>query len=255
MKRGVLFFVLVFFSFVLSEKVLGDVPTIVIDGEVVASVAEPDSDSVVNRACAFMLDICMDDSHGYNLEHGWGPEYNCSALVATCYRVAGCDMPIHSTADMPDVLPQYGFTDVTSMVDLNTGAGLEKGDILWMRHPTGGMGHTELYVGSDMMAGAHGLGHNDTIPGDQDGNEISVVPFFSYHWERVFRPPASLCSPAIVIEDVTEPIVMDDGIVIEPIISDDVVVNDVTKMTEFGERTVSDVGLMWYCCFKKLYCF
>ena len=193
-------------------------PTIVIDGEVVASVAEPDSDSVVNRACAFMLDICMDDSHGYNLEHGWGPEYNCSALVATCYRVAGCDMPIHSTADMPDVLPQYGFTDVTSMVDLNTGAGLEKGDILWMRHPTGGMGHTELYVGSDMMAGAHGLGHNDTIPGDQDGNEISVTAYANLNWQRVYRPPLTFVS-SIIIEDIYEPSIiienLDDGIVIK----------------------------------------
>ena len=252
MKRSCVLLFIVLFVF--CNTVYADIPSIVIDGEVVTTV--PD-ESVVDKAVAFAMDIAMDDSHGYsNGSEFAGPgTYNCIGLVLKSYQVAGYDMGFCWIGALPDKLLSYGFTDVTDIVDVRTGAGAQKGDVFWMMHEGGKHGHTEIMGDNGVLIGARGLGNNDTIPGDQDGNEISVVPFFSYHWERVFRPPASLCSPAIVIEDVTEPIVMDDGIVIEPIISDDVVVNDVTKMTEFGERTVSDVGLMWYCCFKKLYCF
>ena len=187
---------------------------ITIDGDVVLSEEVPSQEtndpclmSVVDRAVSFAVDVANDDAnHGYNIDHGWGPgEYHCIGLVMTAYTMAGYDMGKAWTGHMPERLAKYGFYDVTGSVDLRTGAGLQKGDILWMMHPGGKHGHTELYAGDGLLVGARGLGVNDQIPGDQDGTEVSVIPYTNLSWQRAFRPPAWLCRPPISIETIYVP--------------------------------------------------
>src|SRR5699024_3881642 len=74
--------------------------------------------------------------------------------------------------------------DVTSEADFKTGAGLEKGDVLWLiredKH-----GHTEMYIGNGQMVGARE--DQDGKAGDSSGNEISVIAYQNMSWQRVFR--------------------------------------------------------------------
>ena len=209
--------------FIFSISVYGqNVPSIVIDGKVVETTYIPDS--VVDTAVDWAVAVANDDVHwGYHWTDGWGGQgYHCIGFVISAYKAAGYDMGACQCVKFPERSMRYGFTDVTSIVDLNTGAGLEKGDVLWMEHPGGKHGHVELYIGDGMLAGARGLGINNDILGDQDGSEISVIPYTNLNFQRAFRPPDNLKS-SIVIEDVvsvTEPIVIEeieDPIIIESV--------------------------------------
>lgn len=90
--------------------------------------------SVIEKAVQWAVDVANDDSYYYSWG-GRGPYgYDCSFFVITAYEKAG--VPVYSeggatyTGNMYDVFLRYGFEDVTSSVNLNTGAGTKKGDVL-----------------------------------------------------------------------------------------------------------------------------
>jgi hypothetical protein len=220
--------------------VYADIPSIIIDGVVVESIPE---ESVVDKAVNFAMDIANDDSHGYsNAKECSGPgTYNCIGLVMRSYQAAGYDMGFCWIGKMPERLMSYGFVDVTDSVDLRTGAGAQKGDVFWMMHPGNEHGHTEILGDDNVLIGARGLGHNDKIPGDQDGSEISVIPYTNLGWQRVYRPPASLRSPAIVVEQIQDPIVIEN-------VSTPIVVENVRHhyvMAERLEKNLVDCCHQW----------
>lgn len=144
----------------------------------------------VKKAIDWMLDLARDDSHGYDQDDRWGEygDYDCSSAVITAYQKAG--VPVKSsgatyTGNMRKVFLQCGFKDVTYMVDLRTGKGLQAGDVL-LNH----VHHTAMYVGDGLEAeasinefgGAHG-----GAPGDQTGREILVRAYRNYPWDCVLR--------------------------------------------------------------------
>lgn len=226
----------------MSLPVFGqEVPSIVIDGRVVETTYV--SDSVVDDAVNWAVAVANDDAHwGYHWTDGWGGQgYHCIGFVMSAYKAAGYDMGSCQCVKFPEKSARYGFVDVTSSVDLNSGAGLEKGDVLWMEHPGGKHGHVELYIGDGMLAGARGLGINNDIPGDQDGNEISVIPYTNLGWQRVYRPPASLRSPAIVVEQIQDPIVIEN--VSTPIVVENIHHHYV--MAERLEKNLVDCCHQW----------
>lgn len=143
----------------------------------------PAGSSVIDKACAWAVKIAEDDDHGYT-NGSWGPEYSCISLVMSAYTEAGLDVGKCNIDKLPDRLINKGFEDVTAKVDLKTGAGLAKGDIMWYvnadKH-----GHTELYIGGGQMVGARA--DTDGKPGDNKGDEISVVAYADLGWQRVFR--------------------------------------------------------------------
>lgn len=134
--------------------------------------------------------IAKDDTHGYSQAVRWGnPDYDCSSLVITCVQAAGIpvkDKGASYTGNMLSTFKACGFVDVTSRVNLATGSGLKRGDILLHRGK-----HTEIYIGNGKAVGAH-ISETGGITGkggDQTGREISVSAYRNYPWTNILRYP------------------------------------------------------------------
>lgn len=130
--------------------------------------------------------IANDDSHGYSQYSRWNPDYDCSSLVISAYQQAGVPVKDNGatyTGNMYTVFCRTGFKDVTDQVNIATGEGLLRGDVLLRT------GHTALYCGNgleveaacDEYGGIEGLN-----PGDQTGYEI-LVQFYNPNWQTVLR--------------------------------------------------------------------
>ena len=146
-------------------------------------------------ACAYdwAVKIASDQKHGYSQESRWGTpgivsDFDCSSLVISAYEQAG--VPLKSkgatyTGNLREVALACGFEDVTKKVNLNTGAGLKKGDIL-MYHKSGPIGHTALAGGDGKIVHARGQSYGSPSPGDQ-GSEIAVSAYYRGSWTTVLR--------------------------------------------------------------------
>lgn len=144
--------------------------------------------TIQEKALAWALQIAADQSHGYSQASRWGPDYDCSSFAISAYR-AGAGLPIdiskvNYTGNL-NGLKSYGFKDVTSSVNLNTGAGLQRGDILFY-HISGTNGHTALYAGNGQIVHARGQSYGSSRTGDQ-GTEIAVTEYYRGKWQHVLR--------------------------------------------------------------------
>lgn len=130
--------------------------------------------------------IANDNSHGYSQAVRWAPDYDCSSFVISALESAGFPMRAYGasyTGNMPQALDACGFVKVSG-VNLNTGEGLLKGDILLNRQT-----HTEIYIGDGKAVGAHSseTGGKYGKAGDQTGNEISVQTYRNKNYKEVWR--------------------------------------------------------------------
>lgn len=148
--------------------------------------------ALIDRAVDWAVGVANDNSHGYT-NGKWGPEYSCISLIMEAFTTAGLDLGKCNIDKLPNRLIGRGFEDVTAEVDLATGQGLAKGDILWYINQDN-HGHTEMYIGSGQMVGARG--DTDGKPGDSKGDEISVVAYQDLGWQRVFRIPGGYTNEA-----------------------------------------------------------
>ena len=89
-----------------------------------------------------LIKMCIRDSR-------WGnPNYDCSGLVIRSLEEAGIlakSSGATYTGNMPEVLPKIGFKDVVKSVDLATGSGMIRGDVLL------GNGHTAFYLSLSLI--------------------------------------------------------------------------------------------------------
>lgn len=89
----------------------------------------------IDKAVSWAVQIANDDSYRY-VWGGWGKAdggYDCGHLVITAYTQAGLNVKgagATYTGDMPKAFMSCGFKNVTSQVNLATGAGMLKGDVL-----------------------------------------------------------------------------------------------------------------------------
>ena len=107
-----------------------------------------------------------------------GGNRDCSRLIQTCYVVIGV-LPrgMHMwTGNERGILLENGFVEV-SLDEL------ERGDVLWVE------GHTEMYMGDGIQAGARRseYGTIDGEAGDQDGEEIARSEFDRWQWTSAYR--------------------------------------------------------------------
>ena len=143
--------------------------------------------TTVEKATRWMEDLAADPTHGYDQQYRWGEkgDYDCSSAVITAYRQAGVPLTCTYTGNMREDMLKKGFKDVTSKVNLTTGSGLKRGDVLLNT-----IHHTAMYCGNGMEveASINELGRaTGGKPGDQTGREILVRAYRNYPWNYVLR--------------------------------------------------------------------
>ena len=129
-----------------------------------------------------------DSAHGYDQANRWGPDYDCSSAVISAWELAGGPVKTRGatyTGNMRGIFLRCGFEDVTDAVDLNSGTGLQRGDVLLnVQH------HTAMYCGNGMEVEAS-INENGGVtggqPGDQTGREFLVRTYRNYPWDCVLR--------------------------------------------------------------------
>lgn len=135
-----------------------------------------------------MEELAKDNSHGYDQIRRWGPDYDCSSAVIASWEEAG--VPVHKngatfTGNMLYSFLKSGFVNVTKTVDLRTGKGLVRGDVLLnIKH------HTAMYAGNgkEVEASINELGTaTGGKTGDQTGKEILIRNYRNYPWDCVLR--------------------------------------------------------------------
>ena len=154
--------------------------------------------TVVEKAVRFMEETAANDEHGYDQESRWGtPDYDCSSLVISAYKHAGLALASTYTGNMKADFLAHGFSDVTRKVNLATGQGMKRGDVLLHER-----NHTAMYVGAGMIVHASGNEFGKATggqPGDQTGREICKTYYFNYGssgWDCVLRYEGKDAAPA-----------------------------------------------------------
>ena len=144
--------------------------------------------SKAERAISQIEAWAADNSHGYDQANRWGPDYDCSSAVISAWELAGVPVKTNGatyTGNMRGVFLRCGFEDVTAGVDLATGAGLQRGDVLLnIQH------HTAMYCGNGMEVEAsinETGGVTGGMTGDQTGREFLARPYRNYPWDCVLR--------------------------------------------------------------------
>ena len=144
----------------------------------------------IKKTIDWATNIANDNTHGYNNNKNLiRPEdYNCIELVLTAYEKANIPIwdscNIYGTVNMDPELLKVGFISVINDVNVNTGEGLEPGDIL-VAYDEGKTSHTEMYIGNGMLVGARG--DDDGQPGDSGGGEIAISGYSNMGWNHVLR--------------------------------------------------------------------
>ena len=146
--------------------------------------------SKIESAVSWMESKAKDNRHGYDQRYRWGEkgDYDCSAAVITAWEQAGVLVKTNGatyTGNMYDAFYFCGFKDVTASVNLSTGAGLRRGDVLLNKRK-----HTAMYCGNGLEVEAsinENGGITGGIPGDQTGREFLIRAYRNYPWDCVLR--------------------------------------------------------------------
>jgi len=164
-------------------------------------VTKTSTESTINAAVSQMEAWANDDSHGYDQQYRWGErgDFDCSAAVIQAWQNAGVPVKTKGatyTGNMRSVFLGCGFKDVTSLVNLTNGSGLQRGDVLLNY-----LNHTAMYCGNGQEVEASINEYGTTTggrPGDQTGREFLIRPYRNYPWNCVLRYVGSGTSSAVV---------------------------------------------------------
>lgn len=144
----------------------------------------------IEKATKQMEAWAADNSHGYDQRWRWGEkgDFDCSAAVITAWENAGVPVKTNGatyTGNMLSAFKKSGFKDITSAINLSTGEGLIRGDVLLN---TGK--HTAMYCGNgyEVEASVNELGKaTGGTPGDQTGREFLKRTYRNYPWTHILR--------------------------------------------------------------------
>jgi cell wall-associated NlpC family hydrolase len=149
---------------------------------------QTDEDSKkVESAVQWMIDIANDDTHGYDQDNRWSPDYDCSSFVISGYEQAGIPLKTNGatyTGDLKEVALNTGFKEVDWGNDPSK---LVRGDIILNY-----VHHVCCYIGDGKIVQASinelGTAHGGQT-GDQTGKEIYIRDYYVYSsgWDCVLR--------------------------------------------------------------------
>lgn len=146
------------------------------------------AEKIREAAAAWAEATAYDARHGYDQGSRWGPDYDCSSLVITAYKKAGVPLTCTYTGNMKADMLSHHFCDVTASVNLATGGGLLRGDVLLHE-----VHHTAMALGGGKVVEATGNeagGVTGGRTGDQTGKEICVGAYHNFGrigWGCVLR--------------------------------------------------------------------
>lgn len=144
----------------------------------------------IEKAVTWAIRIAQNPDHGYDQTKRWGPDYDCSSLLISAWEQAGVKVKEAGatyTGNMRSAFLRCGFEDVTAEINLKTGAGLQRGDIMLNTQH-----HTAMSIGSGRIVHAS-INENGKAAGgrtgDQTGREICVRSYYKYSkgWDKVLR--------------------------------------------------------------------
>lgn len=134
----------------------------------------------IEKSVQFMEQIAKDDTHGYDQINRYGPDYDCSSLVAAALIDGGFEVSKYSwTGNLAQQLKLCGFFECTKPYI--------RGDI----HLKSGK-HVCMSVSTTSIAEAS-INENGKVSGgktgDQTGKEIAIKPYYEYSggWDYHFR--------------------------------------------------------------------
>ena len=132
--------------------------------------------------------MANDPRHGYDQGSRWGPDFDCSSFLIHVWEQIGVKLKSAGasyTGNVRGPALRLGFVDVTARVNLNTGSGLQPGDLL-LNYTQ----HMAMYVGNGQLVHAS-INEKGTVhggqPGDQTGREICVRSYYNHPWDCVLR--------------------------------------------------------------------
>jgi len=145
---------------------------------------------IIDNAVNYGIMIANDDRHGYSQGQRWGPDFDCSSLVITCFQNAGIDVKgagATYTGNMKSAFLQRGFEDVTKSVNLKTGAGIKKGDVCLniKNHVVLAATDNGTQLVNASLNEFGGIFGGKT--GDQTGREIHIRGWYNYPWDCILR--------------------------------------------------------------------
>ena len=141
----------------------------------------------VDRLISEMVNMCNDNSFGYQFA-GRGPkDYDCSSSIIHSLKVAGFNVP-NNVGDASTIIlvtlvdPEWKMVEnFGSQKGGNQGADpLKPGDIL-----INAENHAALYVGNNQVA--EFSSDYDGTSGDSSGDEAHVHDYYSYPWDYALR--------------------------------------------------------------------
>ena len=130
--------------------------------------------SVIDKAVSWAVSIANDDSHQYSQAVRWGPSYDCSSFVISAFEQAGVGVKkkgASTTHNMKAAFLECGFEDVTSSINLSSGKGVKKGDVLLniQRHAA--------------LVRDNGGG---IVHASSPANGICIRTYYNYPWDCVY---------------------------------------------------------------------
>ena len=146
--------------------------------------------SKTESAIQWMENHANNNAHGYDQRYRWGEkgDFDCSSAVISAWQAAGVPVKTKGatyTGNMLSVFLSCGFEDVTGTVNLATGAGLRRGDVLLNTAH-----HTAMYCGNGREVEAS-INEKGTAvggaPGDQTGREFLIRSYRNFPWNHVLR--------------------------------------------------------------------
>lgn len=135
------------------------------------------------RAVAWITETANDNSHGYQWGGNGPQDYDCSGLVNAAWIAAGVnvnDRKRNTTQTIRTEYARHGFVNVTGSVNLNTGSGLQPGDVL-----VNEQNHMAMFIGGGKIVQARS--NLDGRAGDSSGQEIRAQSYYNYPWNLVMR--------------------------------------------------------------------